>query len=216
MAVGRQPLPNIYAPPQQQHTFNNRRDRHNGGGHNNSGGGGGNSGGSFQQPAWFSGNVASTQQSTCPPTPYKIWENWNYCHTNGGDVYDTHTSALCGNRSPAHNPNATRANMMGDGWINRWNAQDRPSLSMWSYSPSPPPSPPAAATPIAMPTSVILPHPRHDATWRWTYRVQETVAMQAQQPGQGMMNFVGQQCPAPKTAQIMQQPTQQAVPIMAP
>jgi hypothetical protein len=67
-----------------------------------------------------------------------------------------------------------------------------------------------------MPTSVILPHPRHDATWRWTYRVQETVAMQAQQPGQGMMNFVGQQYPAPKTAQIMQQPTQQAVPIMAP
>jgi hypothetical protein len=27
MAVGQQPLPNIYAPAQQQHTFNNRRNR---------------------------------------------------------------------------------------------------------------------------------------------------------------------------------------------
>ena len=76
-------------------------------------GGGGNDGASFQQPAWFGGNGASTQQPTCPPTPYKRWENWNYCHTHGGDVDDTHMSALCGNRCPTHNPNATHANMMG-------------------------------------------------------------------------------------------------------
>ncbi len=45
-------------------------------------GGGDNDGASFQQPAWFGGNGASTQQQpTCPPTPYKRWENWNYCHT---------------------------------------------------------------------------------------------------------------------------------------
>ena len=76
MAVGQQPPPNIYAPAQQQHTFNNRRNRRNGGGHNNGCAGGGNGGGSFpQQPAWFGGNSASTQQPTHPPTPYKRWEN---------------------------------------------------------------------------------------------------------------------------------------------
>ena len=115
MAVGQQPTPNIYAPAQQQHTFNNSRDRHNGGGHNNSGGGG-NGGGTFQQPAWFGGNGSSTQQPTRPPTPYKRWENWNYCHIHGGDIDDTHRSALCGNRGPTHKQNTTRANMM-DGSI---------------------------------------------------------------------------------------------------
>jgi hypothetical protein len=42
--------------------------------------------------------------------------------------------------------------------------------------------------------------------------------MPAQQPGQGMMNFVGQQYPAPNAAdaQMMQQPAQQAMPMMAP
>jgi len=40
--------------------------------------------------------------------------------------------------------------------------------------------------------------------------------MPAQQPGQGMMNFVGQQYPAPATVQMMQQPVQQAIPMMAP
>jgi hypothetical protein len=112
MAVSQQPTPNIYAPAQQQHTFNNRRDRHNGGGHNNSGGGG-NGGGTFQQPAWYGGNGASTQQPTHPPTPYKHWENWNYCHIHGGGIDDTHTSTLYGNRGPTHNQNTTRANMMG-------------------------------------------------------------------------------------------------------
>jgi hypothetical protein len=42
--------------------------------------------------------------------------------------------------------------------------------------------------------------------------------MPAQQPGQGMMNFFGQQYPAPNAtnAQMMQQPAQQAMPMMAP
>jgi hypothetical protein len=41
--------------------------------------------------------------------------------------------------------------------------------------------------------------------------------MPAQQPSQGMMNYVGQQYP-PNAAnvQMMQQPTQQAMPMMAP
>ena len=116
MAVGQQPLPNIYAPAQQQHRFNNQHNRRNGGGHGNGGTGGNNGGGggSFpQQPTWFGGNGAGAQQPTRPPTPYKRWENWNYCHTHGGDVDDTHRSASCRNRGPAHNPNATRANIMG-------------------------------------------------------------------------------------------------------
>ena len=116
MAVGQQPPPNIYAPAQQQHTFNNRRNRRNGGGHGDGGTGGSNGGGgvSFpQQPTWFGGNGAGAQQPTRPPTPYKHRENWNYCHTHGGDMDDTHRSASCRNRGPAHNPNATRANIMG-------------------------------------------------------------------------------------------------------
>ena len=68
---------------------------------------------SHKQQAWFGGNGASTQHPMRPPSPYKHWENWNYCHTHGGDVDDTHTSALCGNQGPTHNPNVTRANIMG-------------------------------------------------------------------------------------------------------
>ncbi len=50
------------------------------------------------------------------------------------------------------------------GRINRRNAQDHSSLSVRPYS-SPPPVPPATATPIATPSSVILPCPGHDATY---------------------------------------------------
>ena len=51
-----------------------------------------------------------------------------------------------------------------------------------------------------------------------TYRACATMPMLAQQPGQGMMNFVGQQYSAPNAvnAQMMQQPAQQAMPMMAP
>ena len=164
MAVGQQPPPNIYAPSQQQPTFNNRRNRCNGGGHgngvtgSNSGGGGGN----FpQQPTWFGCNGASMQQPTCPPTPYKHWENWNYCHTHGGDVDDTHMSALCGNWSSTHNSNATRTNIMV-GSITRMHKTILPSAC--GGTPPPPPSPPAAAASTSTPIIGILPCPGHDAT----------------------------------------------------
>ena len=161
MAVGQQPLPNIYAPAQQQHRFNNQHNRRNGGGHGNGGTGGNNGGGggSFpQQPTWFGGNA---QQPMRPPTPYKRWENWNYCHTHGGDVDDTHRSASCRNRGPAHNPNATRANIMG-GSIAGMHETIVPSA--FGRTP-PPPSPPAAAMFTATPTSVILPCPGHATTY---------------------------------------------------
>jgi hypothetical protein len=113
MAVGQQPPPANYAPTQQQHMSNNRHGRHNGSGHDG-GYGGGNGGGGFpQQPTWFGGNGAGAQQPSFPPTPYKHWENWNYCHTHGGNMDDAHTSTACGNRSPTHNPNTSRAKIVG-------------------------------------------------------------------------------------------------------
>jgi len=50
------------------------------------------------------------------------------------------------------------------------------------------------------------------------YRARTTMPIPVHQPGQGMMNFVGQQFPAPNAAnaQMMQQPAQQAMPLMAP
>jgi hypothetical protein len=96
MAVGQQPPSNIYAPTQHQRMSNNHRIRCNGKGQ-----GGGMSSGGNQQPTWYA------------PTPYKHWENWNYCHMHCGDIEDCHTSATCWKPRPTHNPHATRANMMG-------------------------------------------------------------------------------------------------------
>jgi hypothetical protein len=96
MAVSQQPPSNIYAPTQHQRTSNNRGIRRDGKGQ-----GGGGSGRGNQQPTWYA------------PTPYKRWENWNYCHMHGSDIEDCHTSVTCGKPGPTHNPHATRANMMG-------------------------------------------------------------------------------------------------------
>ena len=93
MAANQQPPPTIHAPPQLQQQHNNRRSNR-----RNGGSGGANGTGSFpQQPTWFGGNGTGAQQPTRPPTPYKRWENWNYCSTHGGDVDDSHTSITCGN-----------------------------------------------------------------------------------------------------------------------
>jgi hypothetical protein len=48
-------------------------------------------------------------------TPYKCFENWNYCHTHGGNVDNRHTSRMCTKLGSAHNLNPTRTNMM-NGW----------------------------------------------------------------------------------------------------
>jgi hypothetical protein len=96
MAIGQQPPSNIYAPTQHQCTSNNHRIRC-----NDKGQGGGGSGGGNQKPTWYA------------PTPYKRWENWNYCHMHGSDIEDCHTSATCGKPGPTHNPHATCANTMG-------------------------------------------------------------------------------------------------------
>jgi hypothetical protein len=96
MAVGQQPLSNIYPSTQHQRTSNNREIRRNGKGQGGSGSSGGN-----EQPTWYA------------PTPFKHWENWNYCHMHGGDIENCHTSAACGKPGPAHNLHGTHANTMG-------------------------------------------------------------------------------------------------------
>jgi len=215
LAVAQQPPPNIYIPSQQQPTFNNCRNRRNGGGHGNgstsgnSGGGGGN----FpQQPTWFGGNSAGTQQPTRPPTPYKHWENWNCCHTHGGDVDDTHMSTSCGNRGPTHNANATRANIMG-GLIAGMHKTILPSAC--GHIPSPPHRPQQQQRPQQHPPVAYYPV---QGMTQPMYRARTTMPIPVHQPGQGMMIFVGQQYPAPNAAnaQMMQQPAQQAMPMMAP
>jgi hypothetical protein len=106
MAVGQQSPSGIYAPAQQQCMFNNCNKRN--------GGGQGSSQGFLQQPTMtLCSTGGSQQQALRPPTPYRHWKNWNYCHTHSGDVDNTHTSTTCGKPGPMHNPNASRANIMG-------------------------------------------------------------------------------------------------------
>ncbi len=84
--VGQQPPSSSYAPAQQQHTFTNHNKRN--------GGSQGNNRGLPQQPNMnYGGTGGSQKQNMHPPNPYKWWENWNYCHSHGGDVDNNHTSA---------------------------------------------------------------------------------------------------------------------------
>jgi hypothetical protein len=107
MNVGQQPPSSGYGPAQQQRMFTNQNKRN--------GGGQGNDRGFPQQPTMnYGGTGGGQQHNICPPpNPYKWWENRNYCSSHGGDVDDNHTSATCGKPGPMHNPNATRANIMG-------------------------------------------------------------------------------------------------------
>jgi hypothetical protein len=106
MTVGQQPPSSGYAPAQQQRTFTNQ---------NKCNGGSQSSGCDFpQQPTMsFNGTGGSQQQVIHPPTPYKRWENWNYCHSHGSDIDNNHPSATCGKSGPTHNSNVSRTNIMG-------------------------------------------------------------------------------------------------------
>jgi hypothetical protein len=113
MAIGQQqPPPNniYYALQQQQRCHNNSRNNRGGRG---GGGYNGNGRGYQQQPTSYQGQQCGGRGPVHTPMPYKRYENWNYCHTHGGDVEDAHTSATCPRQGPFHNPNATRANTMG-------------------------------------------------------------------------------------------------------
>jgi hypothetical protein len=79
---------------------------------------------SYQQPGGF----PCGQRPAQPPTPFKTFKNWNYCHTHGGDVDNNHTGMSCRNPGPAHNPNATRTNTM-EGSITGLHRTILPSIS---------------------------------------------------------------------------------------
>ncbi len=41
------------------------------------------------------GGSHPTQGTSNPPSPIKKFNNWNYCHTHGGNIHNNHTSAIC-------------------------------------------------------------------------------------------------------------------------
>ncbi len=89
MNVGQQPPSSGNIPAQHQRTFTNHNKRNSGSQ--------GNGHGFPQQPTMnYGGTGCGQQQNICSPSLYKQWENWNYCHSHGGDVYNNHTSAKCG------------------------------------------------------------------------------------------------------------------------
>jgi hypothetical protein len=192
MAVGQQPPRSIYAPTQQQCTLTNHNKR--------TGGGKSNSCGFPQQPTMsFGGMGVNHQQALCPPTPSKHWENWNYCHSHGGDVDNNHTSVMCGKPGPTHNLNASRTNIMGGSVAimhktilpsacghtlpnchpqKQQHPQQRPPIAYY------PPGDMASQqpTPLAQYSRMQLASS--------PYHQQMTMAMPVYQPGQGMMRNV--------------------------
>lgn len=208
MAVGQQQQPptNIHAPAQQQRTFNSGRSRRNGGG--GRGGGG---------PTHGFGGGAPGGGSTRPPTPYKRYENWHYCHTHGGDVDDNHTSATCARPGPTHNPNATRNNTMGGSSAGlhktilpsaagRTAPNQRPQAQQQQQQQL---RPPASYYPMQ---TMQAPAWQQPASPAGSYGVPPTGNYGGQRlimpnhHGPNMMNFVGQNPPTAPTMQFGQQP----------
>jgi hypothetical protein len=96
-----QPPPPTYAPQQQQ------RGRHGLSSRNTLGGTGrGYPAAVYQQPT-------TAERHLQPSTPFKRFDNWNYCTTHGRDIHNTHTSGTCHHLGLSHIPSATRANKMG-------------------------------------------------------------------------------------------------------
>ena len=149
----------------------------------------------------FGGTGGGQQKALCPPTPYKHWEDCNYCHTHGGDVDDTHTSATCGKPGPTNNPNASCTNIMG-GSVAGMHKTILPSACSHTppnccpqqrqHSQQCPPIAyyPPGGTAWQQPTPPMQVGRMPPASG--TYRRQTTSAMPVYQPGQGMMMNVGQ------------------------
>jgi hypothetical protein len=71
----------------------------------------GGAGGGYLAPAYQQPTMVECHLQ--PFTPFKKFNNWNYCSTHGGDIHHTHTSGTCCHPSPLHNLSATRTNTMG-------------------------------------------------------------------------------------------------------
>jgi hypothetical protein len=59
------------------------------------------------------GSYPTQGTSQTHPSPLKHFNNWNYCHTHGGDIHNNHTSATCAQPGVNHQRAATRSNTMG-------------------------------------------------------------------------------------------------------
>jgi hypothetical protein len=192
MNVGQQPPSSGYVPAQQQCTFTNHI-KYNGGGQ-------GNGRGFTQQPTMNYGGTGSGQkQNIHPPNPYKRWENWNYCHSHGGDVDYNHTSAMCGKPGPMNNPNTSCTNIMGRS-VTKLHKTIFSLASGWT-----PPTVGAAWQQSTPPAPYGGMPPANS-----TYRQQMTMVMPVYQPGQGMMMNIGQYPQGAKNVTMMQmgqQPT---------
>ena len=55
----------------------------------------------------------STNGRSNRKTPYRCYENFNYCWTHGHHIEDDHTSATCTMPDPGHQHAATKMNTMG-------------------------------------------------------------------------------------------------------
>jgi hypothetical protein len=65
------------------------------------------------QPNKNFGNNGGGNLTRTPKNPYRIYANYNYCHTCGCHVHDDHTSATCKTPGPHHNRNVPHQNPMG-------------------------------------------------------------------------------------------------------
>jgi hypothetical protein len=149
----------------------------------------------------YGGTGGGQQQNIRPPpNPYKQWENWNYCHSHGGDVDNIHTSATCGNPGPMHNPNVTRTNIMGGSVT----GMHKTILTTTSGRTPPNRCPQQQQRLQQHPPNAY--YPPGNTAWQQltppaqyggmpqtnTYHQQSTMAMPLYQLGQGMMMNVGQ------------------------
>jgi hypothetical protein len=110
-ALGNQPPAGMLQYPQQTNQGHQARSGQHGQQQNN-----GNGSGYYQGSGMTfdsSGGSYPTQGISNPPSPIKKFNNWNYCHTHGGDVHNNHTSATCAQPGVNNQNAATRSNTMG-------------------------------------------------------------------------------------------------------
>jgi hypothetical protein len=148
--------------------------------------------------------------------PYKQYENWHYCHTHGGDVDDTHTSATCARPGPRHNPNVTRNNTMAGSSAGlhktilpsaagRTAPNLRPQAQQQQQQRLPVSYFPIQAM-QAPPWQQVAPPVGHGGMPPTGYNGGQRLIM-PNHHGPNMMNFIGQYPPATSAMQPGQQPT---------
>jgi hypothetical protein len=100
-----------------------------------------------------------------PFTPYKRSNNWNYCHTHGRDIHNTHPSDTCRHPGPLHNPSVMRTNTMG-GLMAGLHKMILPSIAGRApHLPRQQCAPPTAMwqqppPPVNIPSSMVVMHPK--------------------------------------------------------